>query len=79
MSSRTPRFGKPFEGKFECGRGEFFNTRQGPKGEQLSRITFSDISKRSVHWDLAISNDEGKTWTPVWIMEMRRHGAEPGR
>jgi hypothetical protein len=74
MSSRTPRFGNAFEGNFHGGRGEFFSTRQGPRGKQLSRITFSNITKNSVHWDLAISNDDGKTWTTLWIMEMRRAG-----
>jgi hypothetical protein len=75
MSSRTPRFGNAFEGNFHAGRGEFFSTRQEPRGKQLSRITFSNITKNSVHWDLAISNNDGKTWTTLWIMEMRRAGA----
>jgi hypothetical protein len=75
MSSRAPRFGNAFEGTFKDGRGEFFSTRQGPKGEQKSRITFSDITEITVHWDLAISNDEGKTWTTIWIMEMQRGSA----
>ena len=76
MSSRTPRFGNAFEGNFHDGRGEFFSTRQRPRGKQLSRITFSNITRNSVHWDLAISNDDGKTWTTLWIMEMRRAGAK---
>lgn len=79
MSSRTPTFGEPFEGNFHEKHGEFFSTRQGPRGKQLSRIVFSDIRKRSVHWELAISNDDGATWTQVWIMEMRRRGRAPER
>lgn len=72
MSSRTPRFGTAFEGGFQNGAGKFFSTRQGPRGKQLSRITFSNITRNSVHWDLAVSSDDGKTWKTIWIMEMRR-------
>lgn len=72
MDTRTPRFGGAFEGKFANGRGEFFRRRERPEGTQITRITFSEIRQESVHWELAISNDNEQTWTTLWIMDMRR-------
>ena len=72
MDSRTPRFGTPFVGSFENGRGEFFREWESPQGKRMGRITFSDIAPDSVHWDLAISSDEGQSWMTIWIMEMYR-------
>lgn len=73
MSSLAPRFDQPFEGTFKDGRGEFLSTHEGPAGERRTRITFSDITENSVHWELAVSADQGKTWSPIWIMDMVRH------
>ena len=64
--------GSGSEGNFNNGKGEFFSESTTPNGKQISRITFSNIKENSVDWDLAISNDEGKTWIKVWIMEMKR-------
>jgi len=72
MDSRSPRFGPPYVGGFTDGVGEFFSSRQTPDGPRRSRITFSEITADSVHWDLAVSSDDGRTWTRIWIMEMRR-------
>ncbi len=72
MDTKNLRLGSPFTGNFSGGRGEFFLERETKKGRNISRITFSDIMKDSVKWDLAISNDDGKTWTTIWIMEMKR-------
>lgn len=41
-------------------------------GPSQCRITFTDISADSVTWRLAVSPDQGETWTTLWIMEMRR-------
>lgn len=60
------------KGNFNDGRGEFFTERDSPDGKQFSRITFSDIKKNSVHWELAISNDNKKSWVTYWIMDMKR-------
>ena len=43
------------------------------KTNERTELTFSDIKENSVHWDLAFSKDDGKTWTTIWIMEMKRH------
>ncbi|HSN72966.1 MAG TPA: hypothetical protein VLT59_15725 [Steroidobacteraceae bacterium] len=68
--SLTPGIAAPYVGSFAAGRGEFF--RDSPAEGRLSRISFSDIAPDSVFWALAISSDEGRTWTDVWTMKMRR-------
>ena len=72
MDNLELKFGSGARGNFKDGRGEFFAEKDTPNGKQFSRITFSGIKKNSVHWDLAISNDNKKSWTTIWIMEMRR-------
>ena len=72
MDSHTPHFGNPYSGGFERGKGEFFRKWETPQGKRMGRITFSDITPDSVHWDLAVSSDEGQSWTTLWIMEMVR-------
>jgi hypothetical protein len=72
MDNFDPTLGDGFTGNFNNGRGEFFHERTTERGTQISRIIFSDITKDSFHWDLSISRDNGKTWTNIWIMEMKR-------
>lgn len=72
MDTRSPRFGPPYAGRFQGGRGEFFRESQTPQGTRRARITFSDITADSVRWELAISRDEGKSWVTLWTMEMER-------
>ena len=43
-----------------------------PDGTTLTRITFAEITGDSLHWSLAVSQDNGRTWTDRWTMEMRR-------
>jgi hypothetical protein len=72
MDTRNPRF-NAFEGNFKDGKGEFFRTISADDGtETIARIVFSEIARSSVHWELAISSDEGKKWRTLWIMEMTR-------
>jgi hypothetical protein len=72
MDSRRPHFGTPYSGNFVDGKGEFFREWETPQGKRRGRITFSDITKNSVHWDLAVSSNAGSTWTVLWIMDMQR-------
>ncbi len=77
MDSRHPRLAE-FIGGFSSGRGEFFRKTPAPDGKQsITRITFSDITPTGVHWDLAVSSDEGNSWRILWIMEMTRQQANP--
>ncbi|MEW6125840.1 MAG: hypothetical protein AB1757_02150 [Acidobacteriota bacterium] len=72
MDTRNPQF-SVFEGKFDNGKGEFFRKVANEEGNQtIIRITFSDIKSTSVHWDLAVSSDNGKTFATLWIMEMAK-------
>ena len=72
MDSRKSRFDMPYVGAFVDGRGEFFREWETPQGKRMGRITFSDITTESVHWGLAISSDDGQTWTTIWVMDMER-------
>jgi hypothetical protein len=72
MDNFGMKLGTGAVGNFKDGKGKFYIEKDTPKGKQISRITFSDIKENSVHWDLAISNDNKKTWTQIWIMDMKR-------
>ena len=72
MDNFNPKLGDGMTGNFKNGKGQFFHENTTEKGTQISRITFSDITENSVHWDLSLSRDNGKTWTTIWIMEMKR-------
>jgi hypothetical protein len=65
-------FGDGASGNFKDGKGEFLSETDTTNGKRISKITFSDITDNSVYWDLAISNDNGNSWTVIWIMEMKR-------
>jgi len=80
MDSMDPNFSKGFSGHFENGKGLFYSEQAAVDGsKRLARITFSDIQKDSVHWDLASSHDGGSTWKVIWVMDMHRTGELPAR
>ncbi len=74
MDSRAPQFGAPYSGNFAEGEGKFFREWETPNGKRMGRITFSDIRPDRVHWELAVSSDEGRNWSILWIMDMSRAG-----
>lgn len=75
LDTRSPVLAPGYTGSFEeDGIGRFYRETEGPNGPQLARIIFSDITDDSVHWDLAISNDDGDNWLTLWIMEMKKEG-----
>ena len=76
MDSRSPRFGQPYAGAFVDGVGEFTRQTAGANGPRLDRITFSPAAKDSVRWELAVSNDDGRTWRALWRMHMRRNSPD---
>lgn len=72
MDTQSPQF-TIFEGNFNNGKGEFYRKITDENGKQtIIRITFSEIKSNSVRWDLAVSSDDSKTFSTLWIMEMRR-------
>jgi hypothetical protein len=57
----------PTIGKFENGRGTFFN-RETLNGKPiLVRFVISDITPTSIRFEQAFSGDDGKTWEVNWI------------
>lgn len=45
-------------------------TRDGKTFHQ--RMVFSDIKESELNWSWERSEDEGKTWTPVWVIHYQR-------
>ena len=72
MDTRSRAFGAPYVGGFADRRGVFYREWDTPQGHRKGRITFSDVSSDSVTWALAVSRDDGRTWTTLWTMAMRR-------
>jgi hypothetical protein len=76
MDSRHPRFGPPFCGRFAGGRGDFVQERETPAGTRRTRIRFSETGDGGVRWELAIGAPEGASWTPLWVMDMKRRAGD---
>jgi hypothetical protein len=74
MDTRSRHFDTPYVGDFTDGRGEFYREWTTPEGTRIGRIAFSNVPPDSVSWNLAVSSDERKSWTTMWMMEMRRAG-----
>lgn len=71
IDTQNPFFRPTYSGNFTQGKGVFFGQEQMSKSKVMGRITFSDITQNSVHWDFAISNRE-EEWKTLWIMKMRK-------
>ncbi len=77
MDSMNPQFGS-FAGRFGDGYGVFFRKRESGEGQNvLTRMAYADIGKFPTKWELAISNDDGKTWQPLWQQFMWPKGEMP--
>jgi hypothetical protein len=62
----------PLIGKFENGRGEFFDHEQFKGRTIMVRDVFSAITTNSHHFEQSFSTDEGKTWETNWIATLTR-------
>lgn len=72
MDTRNLQF-STFEGEFTGDKGEFFRSVKTADGKEIiTRIKFSDITRSSVYWDLAVSSDRKSSWKTLWVMEMTR-------
>ncbi len=57
----------PAIGRFENGRGEFFNQETLNGRAILVRFVISDITPNSCRFEQSFSGDGGKTWEANWI------------
>ena len=62
----------PTIGEFKDGRGEFYDQETLSGRAILVRFVISGISKNSVHFEQAFSDDGGKTWETNWIADDTR-------
>jgi hypothetical protein len=72
-NSREGRLGTAMIGRFENGRGEFFNQELLDGKAIYVRFIFSDIGPTSFRLEQAFSSDGGKTWEPNWIATFTKH------
>jgi hypothetical protein len=74
-NSRDGRIGPAMVGRFENGRGEFYNQEELRGSAIYVRFIFSDITPTTFQLEQAFSADGGKTWEPNWIARFRRQKA----
>jgi hypothetical protein len=68
----------PTIGEFKDGRGEFYDTESYNGLNILVRNTWSDITRMSIRFEQAFSEDGGRTWETNWIsVDTRIEGSEP--
>ncbi|HSN26602.1 MAG TPA: hypothetical protein VLT45_09955 [Kofleriaceae bacterium] len=62
----------PTVGEFKNGRGEFYDSEEYEGRWILVRLTWSQMTKTSAHFEQAFSADGGKTWEVNWITDQVR-------
>lgn len=65
------KLGEPLEGRFEAGTGIFVGPGTWDGRRVLLRETWKDVESKP-HWELELSQNGGRTWTPCWIREFTR-------
>jgi hypothetical protein len=66
-SARDGSMSPPSVGKFEAGRGVFVGHETMDGRDVIVRFTISDITPTSIHFEQALSADDGRTWTVNWL------------
>lgn len=62
-----------WKGAFADGKIDFFAAFDDDSGTPVrSRLTWSEITSDSAHWESARSADGGKTWHLHWVIDLRR-------
>jgi hypothetical protein len=62
-----------WKGVFRDGKVDLFaDWIEDSGGAVRSRLTCSDMSSDSAHWESARSRDGGKTWQLHWVIDIRR-------
>lgn len=62
----------PMIGRFQNGRGEFYDQETFGGVSIFSRFIWTSISATACQWEQAFSADGGRTWETNWIMEFTR-------
>ena len=66
-NARAGTLVSPTVGEFRNGRGEFYNQDTFNGRAILVRFVISDITKDSVKYEQAFSDDWGRTWEVNWV------------
>jgi hypothetical protein len=72
LDSATGEIDAPTIGGFKDGRGEFFGTRVYQGRTVLMRGTWSDITANSHRYEIAYSQDGGRTWEAAFKAYLTR-------
>jgi hypothetical protein len=71
-NSRNGELGPAMIGRFENGRGEFYNQELFEGRAVYVRFIFSDVRPTTFRLEQAFSSDGGRTWEPNWIAAFTR-------
>jgi len=77
VSSASGIFGTPTVGRFEAGRGEFYDQEEFDGRMILVQNVWKDITPTSCRFEQSFSDDGGKTWELNWIATDTRIRDEP--
>ncbi|HEX3235211.1 MAG TPA: hypothetical protein VHR41_13505 [Gemmatimonadales bacterium] len=77
VSSASGTLGVPTVGRFENGRGEFYDQEEFDGRMILVRNVWKDITPGSCRFEQSFSDDGGKTWELNWIATDTRIREEP--
>ena len=74
FDSRNPsdNVDPPVRGRFTSGVGSFYNDDTFRGKPIRTRVTWSNVTATTSHWEQAFSPDGGKTWETNWISDFKR-------
>ncbi len=78
MDSMNPQFGN-FVGRFDDRYATFFRVQKTAMEDAnavITRMAYANLDQNPIQWELALSNDGGKSWQPLWVQTMTRKVAE---
>jgi hypothetical protein len=61
-----------WKGRFEKGRSDLYAEWTEAGAPIRSRLSWSDVTADSAHWESARSRDGGKTWEVHWRIDFRK-------
>jgi hypothetical protein len=71
-SSTNGKLLEPMIGRFEGGRGEFYDQEIYEGQRVFSRFIWSVLDANTARWEQAFSPDGGRTWETNWTMDFTR-------